>query len=422
MAKLSDDEREGATIATFMPHGFEFERDEEELEWKEFLDEMGDAIHYAKITVYRVPTHADGSPAKRQMAYCLECGLGEYSFSQLCQKIQELHGSGLYRIQARDKNGVIRKNKPVAIEAPKGEATAQGDSSAGQVIDRMSSAMAAQQDRFEQILHRMTGREVDPIDQMTKIAGAMAAMINSMGLNQDRAPPQTALEKLTEMRLTMKIMREMTDGGDARGEGFWGAMADTAKSFAPALAAAISHASQGGDLNADGSLRRLPAPGAAPRPAREDHATKEPSMNVPSMNVDEVKPQLQFLLAQAKAKVEPADVVTFVLNALPEEGDAHESLEAFLLLDDCVQQCIAVMPEIETVQVWFGAWRALMLREIADMFAADDVDNLTGGAGPGDDTAREAGEGANPEKADATGESPAAPVDVDGDPKRGRGD
>lgn len=412
MSELTDEERAGATVATFIPAGG-FDQDgaasEDEQDWRSFLDEMADAIQYAKITVYRVPTHADGRPAKRQMAYLFECGLDEYSYSQLCTRIQGEFGSGVYRIQVRDRGGVLRRNKSVAIEAPKARERPAGGSPAGDVIDRMSRAMSEQQERFEQVLHRMTGREVDPVEQMTKIAGAMAAMMQAMGLNQNQQPPQTALERLREMELTWKIMRRMSDGGDARSDGFWGAIAETAKHFGPPLMAAVAQAQKAGQLNADGSLRRtLPAPAGNPR-------RKEPE----KMNVDEVRPQLQFLLTQAQAKVEPAEVVKFILGALPDGGDAQESLEAFLLQDDCLQQCIAVLPEIEAERPWFEAWRAAMLSALEDYF--DESDELTLAPAPGDDAAREAGE-ASENPPHAPGAAPARPVHADGDSQRQPGD
>ena len=76
-------------------------------EFEKFKSEMLESEGYAKITVSRQPTDSGGRPIGRKLYQCFECGIDDYTFSQLCSRIRDEYGTGIYRIQGRDSDGKI---------------------------------------------------------------------------------------------------------------------------------------------------------------------------------------------------------------------------------------------------------------------------------------------------------------------------
>ena len=397
---ISQAEKDGAQI--LIPAGFEEAYlSEDEKDWDSFLGEMHDGIDYAKITVYRCPTNERGMPVKRQMAYLFDCGLNDYSFSQLCGRIRDEYHSGIYKIQVRDKDNKLRKNKQIAIEAPKTENSKTSEGGAGEVIDRMSLAMQEQSDRFERMMQGNRGPQIDPVGQMTQMMTAMGTMMAALGLGGNQAPPQTALEKMMEMKMMKDIVGEMM-GGDAEGGGkvdsMWGAIAAAAQSFGGPLMQAIAMAQQNGVTDENGVL--IPAAPALAAPANTETPvpTEKPKEDEIPMNVQEMKMQLEFLLNQAKAEVPTEQAVAFVVDLLPDTDEAVNGIEDFLSQENCIDQCIIVVPEIAEHREWFEGWRKGMLATLNEMFEDAPISEDAGEAvDTGNDT------DAKPISADDTG-------------------
>lgn len=408
---ITQDEKDGATI--LIPAGFEEAYlSEDEKDWTAFLDEMHDGIDYAKITVYRVPTNERGMPVKRQMAFLFDCGLNDYTFSQLCGYIRDEYRSGVYRIQVRDKEGVLRKNKQIAIEAPKTETGKSSEGGAGEVIDRMSIAMQEQSDRFERMMQVNRGPQNDPIAQMTQMMTAMGGMMAALGVGKNnQPPPQTALEKMMEMKMMKDIVGEMMGGGDNDGgkvDNFYGMIAAAAQSFGGPLMQAIAAAQQNGELDQNGIIS--PPVIEAPKASTTEMSPKEN----PAMHVQEMKAQLEFLLNQAKGDVPTDQAVKFVIDLLPDSDDAVNSIEQFLQTDDCIDKCILVLPEIREHREWFDAWRKGMLASLNEMF--NDPDESANGSAETD-----AGE-AEESDTDAISDSPDDTVATNGNSSGDSGD
>ena len=94
------------------------EKSEEEIDFDLFRDEMRDSDTYAKITVSRQPTDRKGRPIGKKLFQMFECGIDDYTFSQLVGRIRDDYGTGIYRIQGRGSDGQFKFNKSIGVEAP----------------------------------------------------------------------------------------------------------------------------------------------------------------------------------------------------------------------------------------------------------------------------------------------------------------
>ena len=124
----------------------DFEQDakmeEENLEFEKFKSEMHDAQDDAKIMVGKKLTDSRGRPLGKQVFECFECGIDDYTFSQLCTRIREDFGTGLYQILGRDSNGKFKFRKIVGVQAPFGPDNAPDTGTdVGMLIDKFSDAM-----------------------------------------------------------------------------------------------------------------------------------------------------------------------------------------------------------------------------------------------------------------------------------------
>ena len=98
---------------------FNHEPTEDELEFQKFRDEFKQANEYAKVSCYRQPTTSDGRPGQKSLTFLFDAGVEEFSCSQLAGRLRDEYGSGTYRIQLRDKDGQLKMNRAISIEAPK---------------------------------------------------------------------------------------------------------------------------------------------------------------------------------------------------------------------------------------------------------------------------------------------------------------
>ncbi len=337
---------------------------EEEIEFEKFRDEMRDSTDYAKYTVSRQPTDAGGRPIGRKAMQMFECGIDDYTFSQLVARIRDDYGTGLYKIIARKANGHYAFQQTIGIEAPLSDKqdNPQGNA-AGEILDTFSLAMERQQDRIEKLIDRISGPRSggDAFDQMTKMMGAMGAMMGAIGLNPQ--PPKSLVDQLTEWKMLKELFDH--DGNGAGGEAnMYSLLTETVKNFGPLLGAAIAAQTETGAIPLSGPVRALPNP-AAPAPV-ESTLTAE---------LEAMRPQINFLVGQAKLGAKPEDVAAAIMPGIPEA--ALESIEAFLQKPDCIEICITVNAEVNAFRPWLEQWRQAMLGRLAEMFedtaAGDEV-------------------------------------------------
>lgn len=389
---------------------------EEEIEFEQFRDEMRESNEYAKVTVYRQPMTGDNQPGAKKLVFLFECGIDEFSFSQICGKLRDEYGSGTYRIQARNDKGKMQMNRAVTIEAPqKDNDGKERPTSAGVIIDRFSAAMDANTERTERMLARMMP-QTNPMGMLTEMATAMASIMGKFGMQNQ--PQKTFMEEMTQF----KMMQEMFSGGDSGGgseSNLFSLLTETVKSFGPAIGLAIAAQQKTGVIPASGPIQA-----ALPNPEKED--------NTLSKELESMRPQITFLLAQAKQGATAENVVNAIWPGIPEKS--YESIEAFLQQENCLDLCAQVDVEVNKWRAWFGQWRDLMLAKIDAFFGEQEPppeappepeiigpEVLTPGPGQEQDSGAVAGDQQEPDIS-ATAEPNADTSDVDEPTAGGGGD
>ena len=340
--------------------------EEENAEFEQFKSEMHDAQFDAKITVGKKMTDSQGRPLGRQVFECFECGVDDYTFSQLCTRIREDFGTGLYQIHGRDSKGKYKFKKTVGILAPNVTDNKPAGTDVGMLIDKFSDAMQKQQMRTEAMFNKLVGPQTggDAFDQMTKMMTAMGGMMGAMGVSPQA--PKSMLDQLTEF----KMLQELFSGGENGGGGdsnLYSLLTATVKSFGPALGAAIAAQTEAGAIPASGPIQ----PALPQLPPTEEKEIKL------SDQLESMRPQINFLVAQAKQGATPNDVATAILPGIPE--NALESIELFLQQENCLDLCVQVNAEVNQYRVWFLEWREIMLTAIGHIF-----DDEPGGEPPAD--------------------------------------
>lgn len=402
----------------------------ENAEFEAFKAEMHDSQDDAKITVGKKLTDSRGRPMGKKTMECFECGIDDYTFSQLCTRIREDFGTGLYLIQGRDSNGKYKFKKVVGIQAPIDPTAGDAGSSPATLIESMSRAMADQQDRFERMM--LNNQPQTQGGSMLEMMTGVATLLKELRPDaQTVIPPKTMIETLTELKLTKDLVGDLM--GNAEGSGqidnFWGAIAKTAESFGGPLLQAITLAQQQGKIDPDGVIRANAAPVLpAPEPemvTTETTADTNVTSRASNINLKEMREQLEFLLIQAKNNVQYEIVVDFIIDQLPDEDAAYDAFEQFLQDGNCIDRCAMILPEINQYRDWFSEWRTAMLIKLEAMIESGD--DLTSGDEKPDDAEPDAGDALRlkPDHADgvdaATGKDEDT-LDPDGDPERGGGD
>ncbi len=358
------------------------QKTQEEIEFDKFRDEMRDSVEYAKYTVARQPTDSRGRVVGSKLMQMFECGIDDYTFSQLCGRIRDDYGTGIYKITARKANGHYAFQQTIGIEAPKVDGDIPRGLPGGELLDTFSDAMDRQQDRIEKLVERISGPRTggDPFDQMTRMMAAMGAMMGSFGMTPQ--PQKTLVDQLTEW----KMLRELFDG-DAAGGGaeanIYSLLTESVKNFGPLLGAAIAAQTEKGVIPLAGPVQALPAPGIVNPSADEPGGAATPGELVA------MKGQINFLVGQAKLGAKPGDVAAAIVPGIPE--NSLESIEAFLQKADALEICASINAEVSKYLPWFEQWREAMLQALGEILedAPEDRNILDPGPAPAaaDDTA-----------------------------------
>jgi hypothetical protein len=367
---------------------------EEEIDFEKFRDEMRQSNEYAKITCSRQPTTSDGRPGAKKLVFLFECGLDEYSFSQLCARLRDGYGSGTYRIQARNEKGQLKINKSVSIEAEKRDDDPRQPmgTSPGEIIDRFSIAMQQNQERTEQMLSRVMPA-TNPMGMITEMATAMATIMGQFGAKKEK----TLMEQLTEYKMMQELFG---DGNSSGGESnLFSLLTETVKSFGPALGMAIAAQQEKGAIPMTGPIQQALSP-----PESENEPLTE--------QLESMRPQINFLVAQAKAGATPEAVAEAILPGIPDT--ALESIEHFLQQENCLDLCAQVNAEVNTWRQWFSDWRQIMLNALAEILQDEIIgpEVLTPGPEQAQDSPAVAGD-ATDESISATAEPGDNASDVD---------
>jgi hypothetical protein len=323
----------------------------ENAEFETFKSEMHDAQFDAKITVGKKLTDSGGRPLGRQVFECFECGIDDYTFSQLCTRIREDFGTGLYKIQGRDSNGKYKFDKTVGILAPGTPDNAPAND-VGVLIDKFSDALQRQHMQTEAMFSKLAGPQTggDAIDQITKLASAVGPFLTAMGIG-NREAPKTLLEQLTEYKMMQELFTEGGGGGAGGEANLYSLLGETMKAFGGPIAAAIAAGQATGQVNPQGLLEN---PKAAPADVDKILETQKQEQETEAL-----KGQIKILVANAEAKTDAVQMAKLIVEKTPEEN--LDSLFEFLSGDNYLTQMIFLVPEVEAHKNWFTKLRDTVL-------------------------------------------------------------
>ena len=333
---------------------YEEPKTQEELEFEKFRDEMRESTEYAKYTVARTPTDSKGRQIGKQLMQMFECGIEDYTFSQLVARIRDDYGTGVYKITARKANGQFGFQQTIGIEAPKSDRQDNPQAAAaGELLDTFSLAIERQQARMESMFKDLSGPRTggDAFEQITQMMTAMGSMMGSMGMTPQQ--PKSLVDQLTEF----KLLQELFAGGDDGDANMYSLLTETVKNFGPLLGAAIAAQTETGAI-----------PLAGPVPALASPATMEAAPDTMTGELEAMRPQIKFLVGQAKLGANPGDVAAAIIPGIPDT--ALESIEGFLQKEDCIDICVTVDAEVNSYRAWFQQWREAMLERLDELLTA----------------------------------------------------
>lgn len=338
----------------------DFERDpkmeEENAEFETFKSEMHDAQFDAKITVGKKLTDSRGRPLGRQIFECFECGVNDYTFSQLCTRIREDFGTGLYQIHGRDSKGKYKFKKTVGILAPNSTDNVPVGNDVGMLIDKFSDAMERQAMRTEQMFSKLVGPQTggDAFTQMTSMMTAMGGMMGAMGITpQAPIPAKTLVEQLTEFKMIKELFGGDGDGGISGDDNLYSLLGKTVEAFGGPIAAALAAGEEAGQLTPEG-VAALPAP----EPTRVQKITEQEKHNMA------MRKNIHILIQNAKSKIPPEMFALILVNNTPE--DKADELFEFISAENCVDIIIQLEPAAAEYKEWFVDLRIAVIEIMAE--------------------------------------------------------
>jgi len=353
----------------------QFEISEDQLIFEQFANEARDNDQYSKMTISRVPMNRHGQRGAQKLSFLFEAGIDEYSYSQLLSKLRDEYGSGFYKIQARNEKGQLKLNKTVAVEAPVADTDkADANNPTVAVIQEFTRSQNEQNAELREFMTRSNPPQgADMIDQVVKIAGAVAPLLAALGLSRpEPAPPKTVIEMLTEAKMVSELMGGNNESqlGEANG---WSALTETLKALGPAIGGAMA---AGVAVPPDTPLPQLAAPlpevDATVNPPLIDKIKQQEAIDVARK---ELATQINMLLVQAKGGADPIAVAEMVVNmTLPEQ---EERLWDSIVREDCVTTMVEVVPEVDEHREWFANLRLGILELMSEPEDVPEIDAET---------------------------------------------
>ena len=333
------------------------------------------------LRVHRVPvTNRTTQAQKLRTVYLFSCPIDAFSFEELLEHIRDQYGGGTYRlIGSREGHRGVAFNRMIEIEAPKRKFGVSGadveggasGSNAAELVNNLGAVLLEHSSRVEEMMRGSAAPMGDPLDQMTKLMAAMGTAISTMGFKQ---PEQRSIvDQLTEFA-AIKDLFDSGGGGDSGESNIYSLLTETIKNFGPLLGVAIAAQTKAGVIPLAGPVPALPNP--TPPPGAPPGAPRL------SKELEDMRPQIAFLVGQAKHGAAPGDVAAAIMPAIPETG--LESIEAFLQKPDYLELCVSVNAEVSQHREWFQKWREAMLFDLSQILVdvpspIDDADSLQPG-------------------------------------------
>ena len=339
---------------------------DEELAFDEFIAGMS-AERMGELRVGKIKVARDGTPvANTRSAHCFSCPIDQFTYSGLVDHIRSKYGAGLYRVVGVEtgKRGLIF-NRLLEIaeelnpEKPDQNSTLQNPAN---VLESVGRIMAESQARTEGLIQRLTEARpatVDPMDQITKLAGVLATVMGVMPKPTQAAAPDLLGQLETLLKLK-ELFGASGGGGDSDKESnFFDVVKAGLQSFGPALA---TLAVRGAQAPAPALPPPQPPIGTDPRqfvPQPQPVTPAPPAQGDPAM-----KRQIDALVMNAKNGADINELAQTILNLTPDDklDDLGDMLEA----PDMVDKMALVNPEVQNYRDYFEKLRAALLALLDD--------------------------------------------------------
>lgn len=370
MAKTEIPEKRKPVLIEYMDGDTtEPEPTDEELAFSQFQTEFAESDTYAKITVYRQPTGPGNRPGQKKLAFLFECGVDEFTYSQLLSKLRDEYGSGTYRLQARDSQGTMKFNRAVEIEATKRTPTNGAPESVGDLMRGFQEMMTAQQERTEQLIARLRTEPAKPASDPMETAMRMFALV--MGaitpvLGAAKPAEGGVLAEIEKLTKIQDFMGGLGGGREtsAAESNFYDLATQGLKTVAPLLAnlPAVLASRQGAPIPQPHVIEHEPTP--AQGAPRQNIPRNTPPQGPQAENVN-LRNQINLLVGQAEAGTSAEDLANMVLNMTPDEKVAE--LKAFISRPTLIDEMAAYNPAVGTKhRPYFEALKTAILRMLAE--------------------------------------------------------
>lgn len=316
------------------------------------------------LRVQRVPSEQQKSGQSKgsiKGTFLFACPVDKYSFDELMTYLRDEYGTGTYRIIGiKTGNRGIAFNRIIEIERSEMRASPVAASSSNQsdmaaVVTGLAGMIEQQTRRLTEMMTIRQSEQVDPIDQMEKMARLFAQMNGAFnGGGNSRGD---LLEELMKVKQVADMMG-MGDGG-GRGANNADVFIELAKTFGPGLVSAVQ------------AQARRPSP-AAQIPASIT-PRNPPVENTPEVRQREMNPQNEFIRKQAnqllmfaRADADTVTLATQIVDSVPD--DKLDDLETLARDPAAINKMIAVLPPgNDQFKPWFEKLRVALIAEFDSM-------------------------------------------------------
>lgn len=354
---------------------------EEEIPPNEALTQMllnlGESEDGSKVTVYRYSVNT----GKRLEEWLFECGPREFSYSE----IQDCYGQGKYRIRVHGVTSTgewgILSNKVHDIGPGKVSTKPQEKTNEPSEIAQLAKMMAEQN---ALILQAITTRpQVDPIEQFTKIAGALGALPQQ---NQPLPPQPDMFDQFMKFAQLQKLLK-----GDPMPIGEEGGIDSSALLMSKGLDAVMTLF---GAQNQKPAMMQVPnvSPlgGAPVQPVKaipENVTTSKHPGSSPNIPIIEQNPSnlpIQSEIDEMRAMLKM--YMNMIITAASHDGEvetyagliyeqAPDDVIAMLETDGWFDELCKVEPRAANFKPWFEKLRTRVLELLNDLTEEQNQDN-----------------------------------------------
>ncbi len=295
----------------------------------DLLSEIVESETELAIKIYSQP----GS-GHEKLHYLFCAAPGDYSYSDLLERIKEEYGPGHYRIHVRDKEG-LKANHAVTIGAPKKNYESE---KANNEMNAMLQQMLANNQKMIESMASTIGNiratQADPMEQQMKFLQQMA-MIKEMFVDSSQkreADPLETLKAFTEFQREIDVSKENANSNDV--------MLSLVEKFLPKIAE-MGEKEQAIKASQVASLAN----------ARKANPSTVRANTSHSKGADMMKSHLVFLTNMAKKGVHPEPYAHVLLDNT--DYEQVPMLKQLLMTPNFVNELSAMHPPAKEHVQWF---------------------------------------------------------------------